>query len=206
MWIKAPHPAPGLGLFSQLSVHHGSRHFCPPPPTLSLGMSGIPSQTLASPLPKASPSPQGIHQLWPFRNVLTPGTTRARKSRLIPKRIHHSSQRKSLQRAMEGSCPDLPIWPGQTDGWTDGWRDGRTDGQTDRWLDGWMEGQTLPGGDGKWPSRTCSKTQPEGSSPPLGKDFLPPEILTSENSAYLMVKRVNGFDWFTVVGENRLDW
>ncbi|TKC39962.1 hypothetical protein EI555_012693 [Monodon monoceros] len=28
------------------------------------------------------------------------------------------------------------------------------------------------------------------------------EILTSENSAYLMVKRVNGFDWFTVVGEN----
>lgn len=127
MWIKAPHPAPGLGLFSQLSVHHGSRHFCPPPPTPSLGMSGIPSQTLASPLPKASPSPQGIHQLWPFRNVLTPGTTRARKSRLIPKRIHHSSQRKSLRRAMEGSCPDLPIWPGRTDrrmdGRTDGWKD-----------------------------------------------------------------------------------
>lgn len=77
----------------------------------SLGMSGIPPK-LASTLPKTSPSPQGIHQLRPFRNALTPGTTRARKSHLIPRRIHHSSQRKSLQPAGEASCPDLPLWAG----------------------------------------------------------------------------------------------
>ena len=145
MWIKAPPPRTWSGPVLSAVCPSWLQALLPP----SLGMSGIPSQTLASPLPKASPSPLGIHQLWPFRNVLTPGTTRARKSRLIPTRIHHSSQRKSLQRAMEGSCPDLPIWSGRTDRRMDRRTEGRTDRQADRrmggWVDGWKDRHCLEG-------------------------------------------------------------
>lgn len=58
-----------LGLPSLLSV------FGLPP---ALRMFGIPSPTPA-------PPPPGIHQLRPFRNELTPGTTRTGRRQLIPK-------------------------------------------------------------------------------------------------------------------------
>ena len=114
-------PPPGLGWFSQLSVDHGSRRFCPQPwecqespPKLQRLL--CPKPPLPTPPPEASIS-SGLSGM---RSLLAPpGPGR----RLIPGRIHHSSQGK---RACGGQGEDLPqpASLARMEGWTDGWIDG----------------------------------------------------------------------------------
>lgn len=110
MQIKAPGPPPpGLGLFSQLSVCPGSRRSCPHPRECSES----PPKPWALFSPRNLPLPPSIHQLRPLRNVLPPGTARARSSELILGTFITQTPRQ----ARGGFCPDLPIWPGRMGRW-----------------------------------------------------------------------------------------
>ena len=57
-----------------------------------------------------------VRPAWKHLLLAPPGPGR----RLIPGRIHHSSQGKELVAARERTCPNLPVWPG--------WKDGRMGG------------------------------------------------------------------------------
>lgn len=82
--------------------------------------SGSSARSLPSPPPFG-----GIHQLWPFRNALTPGTTRAGKT--ANPRAHSSLI--SGKRACGGQGEPAPTCQfGQ-------------DGRMDRWMDRWIERQ-----------------------------------------------------------------
>lgn len=139
MWIKAlPLPPTWSGLVLSAVCRSRLQALLPP----ALGMSGIPSQTPAAPLPEASPphpASRGIHQLWPFRNALTPGTARAGKT--ANPRAHSSliSGKKSLRRPGRGLAPTCQFGQdGRMDGWMDRWIEGRHQ------LEGLEDGQDLP--------------------------------------------------------------